>query len=84
MCEKILVSSFSLKRHAHTIHQNNLTSTESSQVVITKNSIDIAPKAKIALIKEQAEKIEALKTEYKMLENVKSELLHQLIAERIE
>lgn len=84
MCEKILVSSFSLQRHCRNVHEENISSTESAQVVINRNSVKITPKAKNASIREQAKRIEKLKEENQMLENVKSELLQQLIAKNKE
>lgn len=84
MCDKILVSSFSLKRHIRDMHKKNILSTESAQVVIGRSSIKITPKAKIALIREQTKKIAKLKAEFKMLENIKSALLQQLLAENME
>lgn len=81
MCEKILVSSFSLKRHCRDVHQKKIKSTASAEVIVSRNSVKIALKAKNALIIEQATKIEKLKEEYKLLQIVKSELHLQLMAE---
>lgn len=83
-CEKILISSFSLQRHCQSVHEKNISSTESEQVVIKRNSVKIAPNAKNALIREQANRIEELEEEIKMLESVKFELLQQLTAENKE
>lgn len=83
LCGKILISSFSLKRHWHDVHNKKVKSTQSAEVIVGRNSVKIAPKAKNALIEEQAKDIEKLKEEYKMLEMVKSELHQQLIAENI-
>lgn len=59
-CEVVLVSSHGIKRHSISIHGQNIDSVQSSEVVVTKRSVNIAPEAKNAFIHDQIRTIQVL------------------------
>lgn len=80
-CESLLSSGHSLKRHISTAHGKQIESVRSSIVIEKKTSVEIAPEAKNAFIRDQIETIQALQMKLSKLKATKATLT-RLIAEK--